>query len=439
MASSERSMLVGSSRVDITPKVGSPLAGYSNRSSFSTGIHDDLHARTLIMDDGEERAGVVSCDLIGVLPEMTERARGLARDIGIPDGNLMVCAFHTHSGPTPDLGYGDMDDYMDRLSAKLAQSVEEAASTLEPAESGIYRAEAAGLTINRRHPQGGPVDPELIALSWKGTGGYLAHLINFSCHAVVLGWDSTLISADYPGYAMRMIEERTGAMCLFTNGACGDINPLTEGLRRRMMEGGDIYDRSGGRFGEASLLGHHLARIVLDNMDDVERSPASIDCRTHTFEAHAHPPGGKGEVEGRISELESALPRMEREGAPADELYRTGLELSFLRRTLAALERGSVPVELQGIRIGDAVLLGIPGEVFVEIGLRIKEKARSLGLTALVVELANDYLSYLPTETAFREGGYEVEIARSLGYGPEIGDQIVSGAGALLEDLDRGF
>jgi hypothetical protein len=126
---------------------------------------------------------------------------------------------------------------------------------------------------------------------------------------------------------------------------------------------------------------------------------------------------------------------MEKEEASPDELYRTGLELAFSRRTLAAVDRGSVSVELQGIRIGGVVLLGIPGEVFVEIGLEIKKKARSLGLRVAVVELANDYLSYLPTEKAFGEGGYEVEIARSLGYGPEIGGQIVQGAEALLEEM----
>jgi len=58
-----------------------------------------------------------------------------------------------------------------------------------------------------------------------------------------------------------------------------------------------------------------------------------------------------------------------------------------------------------------------------------------MGLEPVIVELANDYLGYLPTEKAFGEGGYEVENARSLGFGPDLERRTIEGARRLLASL----
>ncbi len=150
----------------ITPRVGSPLAGYSNRRSFSTGVHDELFARVMVLDSGGSRAVMVSCDLIGVLPEMTNTIRSASRRLGIPEANTMVCAFHTHSGPTPHLGYGGMDGYMRGISSTVSSAIPRAASDLRESTFAYAVRDIQGLTINRRRPQGGPVDPELVALAW---------------------------------------------------------------------------------------------------------------------------------------------------------------------------------------------------------------------------------------------------------------------------------
>jgi hypothetical protein len=129
------------------------------------------------------------------------------------------------------------------------------------------------------------------------------------------------------------------------------------------------------------------------------------------------------------------MPIMERDRASPDQLYRAGLELSFARKARAYLEEGCARSEIQGIRIGDLALIGLPGEVFVETGLEIKARARSRGIKAVVVELANDYLGYLPTDQAFSDGGYEVGVARSLGFGPGLERSLLEEAKAILRDL----
>ncbi len=427
---------VGTSKVKITPPVGSPLAGYSKRTSFSTGVHDDLFARLLVLDNGQQRVGIASCDLIGVLSETTSSVRSKGEEVGIPESNMMVCAYHTHSGPTPDLGYGNMGRYMSELSARISSAIPEAVAHLGPAAFRWASCEAHGLTANRRDPYNGPTDPELVSLSWTSEEGDAAHLLNFSCHAVVLGPDNTLISADYPGYAMGWIEKRNSSACLFTNGACGDINPKTDTFRARMEKGEDVYDRSGGSFREAEKLGTTLAKSALRSLRSVK--PIGDDllrCTRHFLEVPVEPYAPTEEIAARVAELEERLPELERQGAPPDQLYLTGLEMSLARKALQSAERGSTRAELQGIRIGDVVLLGIPGELFVEIGLKLKAMAESRGYKAIVVELANDYLSYLPTEDAFDKGGYEPEIASRLGYGPQLEGLLLDGAREVLEGL----
>jgi neutral ceramidase len=427
---------IGTSKVNITPPVGSPLAGYSNRTSFSTGVADDLFARTLLLDDGGTRLAIVTCDLIGILPEFTERIRSKAQSLGIPKDGLMVAAFHTHSGPTPDLGYAGMDHYVESLDGRLASGLGRAASNLDQGKFGFLSTEVYGLTVNRRDPGNGPTDPELAVLSWASDGGHPAHLVNYSCHAVVLGPDNALISADYPGYLMRSVEGRTGSVCLFTNGACGDVNPLTRTLRRRLERGEDIYDRRGGTFEEAEQMGMVLGRRVLDALGEMAYQEAGLACASDTVRLQARGPLSLEEASARTSNLEKEISALEARGAPPDELYRTGLQLAFTRRLRTTLEKGFVEIPMQAIGIGDVVLVGIPGELFVEIGLDIKRKARSLGFKGLVVELANDYLSYLPTPSAFGKGGYEVEIARGLGLGEELGESILQGVARMLEGIE---
>lgn len=428
-------MRIGASKVNITPPVGAPLAGYSNRTSFSTGVADELHARTLFLDDGRIRLAIVTCDLIGILPEFTYRIRSGAQDLGIPIDGLMVAAFHTHSGPIPDLGYASMDRYVGFLGGNLASGLAEAASNPVEASFGFSSTKVHGLTVNRRDPHDGPTDPELAFLSWASDGGHHAHLANYSCHAVVLGPDNTLISADYPGYLMRSVEGRTGSVCLFTNGACGDVNPFTRTRRARMERGEDVYDRTGGTLGEAEEMGTVLGLRALDALGEMSFQEADLACTSNTLRLQVRGPLSLEEASARTLGLQKEISAIEARGAPPEQLYRTGLQLAFSRRLRTALERGFIEIPMQAIGIGEVVLVGIPGELFVEIGLDIKRKAHSLGFKGLVVELANDYLSYLPSPSAFEEGGYEVEIARGLGLGEELGESILQGVAEMLEEI----
>jgi hypothetical protein len=88
-------------------------------------------------------------------------------------------------------------------------------------------------------------------------------------------------------------------------------------------------------------------------------------------------------------------------------------------------------VEVQAIAIGeDVAWVSLPGEVFVELGLAIKQ--RSPFPTTFVVELANENIGYIPDRRSYAEGNYEPESARCAAGS---GEKIVEAAVRLLEDL----
>src|ERR1700740_3400114 len=129
---SAQTLRVGTAEVVISPPAGMPMAGYYS-TRLSTGVHDDLHAKAIVLSSGDQRAALVACDLIGIPPAVIEEARALIQsDTGIRGANVMISATHSHTGPlisgggTRDGAYGaDMDiarQYRKELPRKIAES-----------------------------------------------------------------------------------------------------------------------------------------------------------------------------------------------------------------------------------------------------------------------------------------------------------------------------
>src|SRR5262249_54231410 len=124
---------VGTAQVTISPAAGTPMAGYYS-TRLSTGVHDDLHAKAIVMASGAEQVALVACDLVGIPPAVIEEAREMIqRNTGIPGANIMISATHSHTGPLiPDGGAragaygGDLEiarRYRTELPGKIAESV----------------------------------------------------------------------------------------------------------------------------------------------------------------------------------------------------------------------------------------------------------------------------------------------------------------------------
>jgi neutral ceramidase len=232
------------------------MIGFAGRGSAG-GIHDDLTATALVLegppaqlaDDAPtyaiSRLAIIACDLLFLRLEEVRAVReavGHLTDIR-PDQVVIACS-HTHYGPLTEPGHDrqapQVDPYLANLVQLLAGAVAMARAATVPCQLGFGQGEVRiGINPRQRTADGqiilgqnpaGPVDPRLAVLRVDGTDGRpLAAMLNYACHLVSLGSQCTDISSDFPGIARRLVEEQTGATCLFLQGAAGNINPLLMG------------------------------------------------------------------------------------------------------------------------------------------------------------------------------------------------------------------
>lgn len=396
---------VGASKVVITPPIGVPMDGYGSRDKPSQGIHDDIYARCLTVSDGEHDFALVSVDLLYVTGELTEKIREVVhKKIGFPRESVAVVAVHNHSGPSivgfhTTRQYFFLEEYLNLLPGLISSGIISAFNSREKAKAGYGRGEVKGWTINRRNPSMGTRDEELIAIRFEDYCGQLiSALVNYTCHAVVLGANNFMVSGDYPGYVSRTVEAIENGVCLFLNGAFGDINPLTPGTKIER-----VYDRSVGRFEEAIRMGRAIGGEAVKILNSIEcRGDLTLSLAYKRVKIGLRP---IPEVtDDHIAALEEKLERAS--GKEAGELRFKLLSAKYLKFLKSIFPSGFADVEVQGFRIGNFVAVLLPGEVFVDLGLMIKSNSKAD--VTMVVGCANSLLGYVPTEKAFDEGGYEV-------------------------------
>lgn len=430
---------IGLGKRIITPPIGTPLGGYAARKGTSQGVHDDLYVRSLVINTKKDTAAVIVGDVIGFPAELVRHIRTLiARQIIMKPETILIAATHTHSGP--DLLFGHQGKisavYLDTLIKNLVDSVCAAWQDRNLASIGIGRGAVQGIGVNRRTPNGQPVDSEvgIIRVDLENVG-LRGIFVNYTCHPVVLGPDNLLISADYPGVTTRFIErvKGEGVVAMFTNGAAGDIN--TGHSAELSALGEKIPGRT---FERAEKLGTMLAGEVLKVLETIEPcSNIPIAAMTKEISLPLKPLPSLKEAEASAKQKEQALTELIQRKAPSELVTKARIEKLYADLLLKQVhERSQRPhdgvkhVELQAIRIGDCALLAFPGELFVEIGLEIK--AKSPFRYTYIVGYANGYVGYVPTKQAFEEGGYEAVTAQ---FAPETSDIVIEESLALLNSL----
>jgi len=432
----------GCYRVTVTPPIGTYLAGYGARFGPAEGVHDDLYARCLVLDDSSGAAVILAADVLQLPAEFVEAVRAhVVRRTGVPRERILVCATHTHSGPDIQGGYtpGGADRSLVAVWQRaLAGCAEAAWRGRVDADVELGLGTVDGIGVNRRHPDGQPVDPMVGVVSVRARDGtWACVLVNYACHPVVLGSDNVCISADYPGYALRAIEAVAGpgTMAMFTNGAQGDVN--TGHSADLSGIGAPIPGRT---FARAERLGHRLAGEVVK----VLAGPAiglsgpvraAVRGLGLPFRAVRAPDDAAAALAAASREVDRLVAAG---AAPADvtaarvRRFHAEVDLGVTRRQ-AALAAPGVTAELQALRIGDLALVGVPGEFFVELGLEVK--ARSPFPHTLVVGLANGSVGYLPTREACELGGYEsVATQFRVGTGEMVRDRCLEMLQSLKED-----
>lgn len=428
LADEPRQLRAGAAIKQITPELGGEIVG-GFLPIPATHIHDDLHARCLVLDDGQTRLALVVCDLLGIHRAVSDEARQqIVQQTGIPPENVMISATHTHSACSA-LGRNrfesdpPLDEYQQLVADRIAAGVAEANRSLRPAELAFGTAEAAEHVFNRRwymrpgtmptNPFGGnddrvkmnppagsanlvepagPTDPTVSFLSVRTPGGPpIALFAAYSLHYVG-GVGPGHISADY--FAMfcdeivRLYEaeqQDPPMVPMLANGTSGDINNIDFRNPRGPQE----------PYAQMRYVATDVARRVHAAMAHLDyRSDITLAARYREPSIAFRRPDAE-----LIAWAESTLAQpQEPRGADLSRIY--------AERTLRMAEHpDAAPIPLQVLRIGDVAIATMPCEVFCEIGLEFRQ--RSPLQSAFMVSLAHGYFGYLPTPRQHRLGGYE--------------------------------
>jgi hypothetical protein len=390
----------GFARKIISPPAGIYLIGYGDRTKGNIGIHDDLTATALAMDDGLHRAVIVACDLLAI------NEHTVARILAQTGSNVVICCSHTHSGPITYAGSHSPRknrDYINYLIRQIVESVKEAQANLQPAQLTWASGEAA-IAINRRErkPDGrieigvnpsGPVDRSFTLLQAQSLEGKaIVTLMNFQCHGTVLGPSNMLVSADWMGAMRQQVEKQIGSPLMFLQGATGDLNP----------------DHTWGKddYGALDTIAGCVAEQVynaLPHLTPVNGEAVSFHQEQVwlSLEAEAHGKKPPPTYRGILSQM-AKVPRF---------MVEYVLNYRYPWKTHIAARDGfwSVPVVLTHLRAGDLALFTLGAEVFNEIGMAVKQASPTT--PTLFASVSSGCIGYLPTAAEHALGGYEVDLS----------------------------
>ena len=422
----------GSAMANITPPLGTRIPG-GFRPRYAENVDDELFAKALVIDNGVTRIAIVTCDLIAIPEKVANAAKARIADrCGIPAAHVMVNATHTHTAVAVAdlLGVDEDTDYTEWVPLKIADAVELAVWRLHPARVGFASVNEERITFNRRwHMKDGTVrfnpgvnnpdlvkptgtiDPEVAMMFVEAEDGTpISAVANFSLHYI--GTDNgNALSADYFGHFDRLMRRYLGDTCvsLLWNAASGQINNTDFSGQTKwtasghqqavkmanVLAGHFITEMQFMEMHEALDLSGTLATLTFQRKqitaEDLKVAAQVLSVPQGTYDAYETGPFSW--VVGQP--IPSAL---------VDVYARECQRLAKLPSQMAA------PVQV--IRLGEAAIVALPGEVFVETGMHIKSASAANPL--FLVSLANGYIGYICTDKALtEEGGYETWAAMS--------------------------
>lgn len=388
---SDKTLRVGSAKIDITPPFPIWLNGYAARTEPARSASQPIHARALAIDDPQTLPAVlIAFDGLGVSQQIVAAvADRLLESHQLPAERLAICATHTHNGPfLPDVApviFGrrlpESDDrqstnYRQALIDKLTAVAQQALDRLEPGTLS-WSTGRVEFAQNRRTP-GGPVDHRLpVLIARSADGRVLSVLATYACHCTTLGAEANVVHGDWAGVAAATLESKyPDCVAMITIGCGADANPAPR-------TGIELAERHG-----QSLAAEVDRLLTANQFRPVSKGP---DCRSSIIGLPYDAPSTIDQWREKIDE-------------PKFEGYRAQLQVARYNA------EGSLPSDLQ-YRIvtwsfgDDLAMIFLPGEVVVDYALRIVQEYDPDRVW--VHAYANDAPCYIPSRRIRLEGGYE--------------------------------
>jgi hypothetical protein len=392
--SSEFKAAAGS--VVITPKENVLMGGF-DPNRMSTGVHDDLYARCVVLE-AKNLAGplvFVSLDLLGlsrydvmiIKKELWEKHR-------VNPAYVFISSTHQHAGPDtmglwgriPIFTKGRNENYMKFVRDSAVTLIAETVKKTKPATLKIAKTKSDGFSKNRREPE--LLDPDIFIILVDGKEKRIATMVNFGCHPEVIFRRNTLISADFPGVLVKILEEKYGGTALFINGILGGMITPDTGLIRQPKY--RPIKKPADDFEKCEAMAKILAQWIVDSISSAETLQPVWRIRTAAqinvpMENHA---------------------------------FKLGVKYGAILTSPEVFKDWEVITEITVIHIGDAIILAVPGEILPKLGLEIKSMFP--GKYVMMFTLTNDELGYILHPDDWPRDLYSYE--RSMSVGKRVGE-----------------
>ena len=436
----------GFARVDVTPPLGTPIAGYFCER-LSDGVRDPIELNAIALGNEKDAIILIACDFTGMtMARITPVRERISALTGVPADHILITSLHQHTSIYVGDKIGDAEDYalitdtvyLNILTRKFCDVAKMALDDMTQARLFSNEMQAIEpLAFTRRYfmqdgklrtnpntdKYGAPVrraeepDNTVRLLRFVREGKKEIVLVNFSTHPDVVGGKK--FCADWPGFTRRYVEaEHEGVHCICCVGCQGDSNHVDffKPKAERIVGGRGIT--------HSMHMGRVLANTVTALMakEGVEHTADAIFGEVSLIYNKTNTQGEEYYDEGvqYMKDYDAGEPKA------TAHINDVALAMRTVRLRTAQIRR-AVPVTL--LALGDVCFVGFGGEPFTNYGTAARALAPEK--TVFCSCCGNGYEGYLLTAQAFAEGGYET--ATSL-FTPDLQEQCI---GALAEMMKK--
>jgi neutral ceramidase len=393
--SSEQGFRVGFGKVNLTPSHPVAFGGYGKRlGRHYNAVHDSIYARSMVIDNGIRRVAIVSADLLIIPPAVTALLEKQLPDIDFTLENTYLGASHTHNSigswarGVASIWYGSYDDSIVHFIAdKIKASIEMATKNLLPATIKMDSVSMPEGVYNRVIDNG-PVDPLLRFLEIQRNDSSKLLFISYTAHATCLFSKDMVLSGDYPGKLLEIMESRGYAFAMFMAGAVGSHGPAAPEPSWSCVD----------------WMAEGIAEKIQANPQGLR------EIKNTTIEMHRVP-----------LELSRPQPKV--------------LHYLRLRPWLFEAAFGEYPTFISALRIGDIVFLSTPCDFSGEFNFALDSLARTENVFPIVTSFNGGYIGYLTPEKYYDVDHYETQLMSW--YGPGNGEYVKQSLEKLLRSVSE--
>ncbi|MCW5555012.1 MAG: neutral/alkaline non-lysosomal ceramidase N-terminal domain-containing protein [Verrucomicrobiae bacterium] len=406
-AAEAATLRAGVARVNLTPpmEMKAALGGYGARMSKpAVGVHDAVWVKGLVLAQGGRKFALVTADVLAFPPQFKAAVIERLSAEGWGADQIMLLPSHTHTSfdmmalhPGNQFGVPQIGlfhkELFDHTAEKLATAVRLAGQRLTPVMAGSTTVSVPDRNRNRRKGLTSHDTDLTVTRVDTREGRPLAVLVNWTAHPTFMTAEDMLFSGDWPGHLQRSMEALIGpdVVALYYNGAEGDQSPTPPA-------------EAGSRWERAERYGREMGIQAWRVWDKIEPSEVKeFAYYTETIR----------------------LPKI---AWHPDFMGTGGAEYGLNETMIGGLLKALQPTQTRStaFRLGDLVILGVPGEMAAELGMELKQRAReSTGARNVAIGgLADEWVSYILPAEEWRRGGYEASVSF---YGETLGSTMVEG------------